>query len=326
MFSESNILTNLRGTLILLPWALNLVLMDLILSLLLPVSYFFPNWVYDVSSFIGSANWNWIQSVFEVLNGEKITISGDVLPEGESAIVISNHASWTDFYMIQALAIRAGMLGRCRWFSKIELRYVPLLGWAIWAMGMPMVSRKWMKDKTEMDRVFNGIVVKKWPTCMSAGSYTVIGANYMTGLISFSESTRFTTKKYEETKKWCKENDRPIPKHLLYPRTKGFVTTVQHLRRAKHMKAVHDITIAYGHNNKFHEAPTIWESISRGDLSRNRGYKFHVDVKRIPLEELPESDAELAKWLETRWIEKGEYLDAKRQEWARGTVSPPMKS
>lgn len=294
-------LTDLRGLLIVIPWALELVLMDLILSVFLPISYLFPNWVYDASSFVAFTNWNWIQRIFEVFNGGKISVSGDVLPEGESAIVIANHVSWTDFYMIQALAVQAGMLSRCRWFAKIELRWVPLLGWGIWAMGMPMVSRKWTKDKKELDRVFAGITVRKWPTW----------------LISFSEATRYTPKKAEDTRVWCKANDRPIPKHLLYPRTKGFVTTVQHLRKAEHVKAVYDMTIAYEHHHKFLEAPTIWESLSCPDLSGKRGYKFHVDVKRFPLKDLPESDAELAKWLETRWMEKGEFLEAKREEWAR---------
>lgn len=158
-------LTDLRGLLIVTPWVLYLVVMDLILSILLPISYLFPNWVYNASSFVAFTNWYWIQCIFEVFNGAKMTMSGDVLPEGESAIVIANHVSWTDFYMIQALAIRSGMLGRCRWFAKIELRWVPLLGWGIWAMGMPMVSRKWTKDKKELDRVFAGITVRKWPTC-----------------------------------------------------------------------------------------------------------------------------------------------------------------
>ncbi|TVY21440.1 1-acyl-sn-glycerol-3-phosphate acyltransferase delta [Lachnellula arida] len=297
----ADIFTTLRGILIITPWTLELVLMDLIISALLPVSYFFPNFVYNASSFVAFTCWNWIQCIFEIFNGGEISISGDVLPEGESAIVIANHVSWTDFYMIQALAVRAGMLGRCRWFAKIELRWVPLLGWGIWGMGMPMVSRNWLKDKSELDRVFAGVVVRKWPTW----------------LISFTEGTRFTPKKYEEAKVWCKKNGRPIPKHLLYPRTKGFVTTVQHLRKAKHMKAVYDMTIAYEHHHKFLQAPTIWESICCGDLSGKRGYKFHVDVKRIPLDELPEDDAGLSKWLETRWIEKGEFLEAKREEWAR---------
>lgn len=137
------------------------------------------------------------------------------------------------------------------------------------------------------------------------------------GLISFSEATRYTPKKAEEMQTWCKANDRPIPKHLLYPRTKGFVTTVQQLRRAKHMTAVYDMSIAYEHNHKFHEAPTIWASLANGDLSGNKGYKFHVHVRRYAMADLPDTEAELAKWLETRWIEKGEYLEEKREEWAR---------
>jgi hypothetical protein len=70
------------------------------------------------------------------------------------------------------------------------------------------------------------------------------------GLISYSEATRYTPAKSEQAKIWCKENNKPMPKHLLYPRVKGFVTTVNHLRKAKHVKAVYDIAIAYSHNNK----------------------------------------------------------------------------
>jgi hypothetical protein len=77
------------------------------------------------------------------------------------------------------------------------------------------------------------------------------------------------------------------------------------------------MTIAYSRHNKFLKAPTIWESLSGGDLSGKRGYKFHVDVRRFPLEDLPETDADLAKWLETRWIQKGEYLEEKREEWSK---------
>jgi hypothetical protein len=77
------------------------------------------------------------------------------------------------------------------------------------------------------------------------------------------------------------------------------------------------MTIAYEHDHKFLQAPTIWESLSYNDLSGKRGYKFHVHVRRFALEDLPESDAELSKWLETVWLEKGEYLDNKKDEWAR---------
>jgi len=83
------------------------------------------------------------------------------------------------------------------------------------------------------------------------------------------------------------------------------------------VKAVYDMTIAYGHGDKFLEAPTIWESLSCGRLSAGRRYRFHVDVKRILIEDLPETDVELAKWLETRWMAKGEFLEEKRVEWSK---------
>jgi 1-acyl-sn-glycerol-3-phosphate acyltransferase len=159
------ILAHLRGITLFLPWLVWLLGADVLLSILLPVKALFPDLVYRLSSGIAFSVWRWIQYQFEQINGARIDISGDQLPVGESAIVVANHVAWSDFYMIQALAVKAGMLGRCRWFAKIQLRRVPFLGWGLWAMGMPMVSRKWMQDKKELDRVFKGVVQRKWPVC-----------------------------------------------------------------------------------------------------------------------------------------------------------------
>lgn len=160
------VFTHLRGLLLLLPWLACLLLADLLLSLLLLIKPLFPDLVYDASSLIAFTIWRWIQLIFEVANGGEIQVSssGDA-PSPESAIVVANHVAWCDFYMVQALALRAGMLGRCRWFAKIQLRWVPFLGWGLWAMGMPMVSRRWMRDRVELDRVFSGIVERRWPVC-----------------------------------------------------------------------------------------------------------------------------------------------------------------
>ncbi|OTB02103.1 hypothetical protein M426DRAFT_322931 [Hypoxylon sp. CI-4A] len=291
---------NLRGILLVAPWVVYLAVSDVVLSLLLVVKIVAPDLVYRTSSRIAYSVWKWIQVIFEDLNGARIAFSGDSLPLRESAVVISNHVTWADFYMIQALALRSGMLGQCRWFAKIQLRWVPFLGWGLWAMGMPMVSRNWMRDQRELQRVFGGIVRRKWPMW----------------LISFSEATRFTPKKYEESKSWCKQNGRPQPLHLLYPRTKGFVTTVQQLRKAPHVKAVYDFTIAYQQKDKFHVAPNMWETLKTPGLSVAHGYKFHIHARRFLLEDLPSTDEELAKWLEQRWVEKGEWLDALKTEWA----------
>jgi Acyltransferase len=159
--------TNVRGVSIVAPWVLHLLATDILLSALLPLSYLFPTLVYNFSSRLASLVWRGIQTIFTKFNRARITVSGTPLPKNESAIVVSNHVSWADFYLIQHLASASGMLGRCRWFSKQQLRWVPFLGWGLWAMGMPMISRDWDKDQRELDRVFKGPKAFRWPMCQS---------------------------------------------------------------------------------------------------------------------------------------------------------------
>ena len=165
MARDSSPLTHVRGVVIALPWVLYLFIADIALSLLLPLRLLSPKLVYELSSLIAASVWAWIQLIFESFNGARIKCTGDALPRGESAIVVANHVAWADFYMIQALAKKAGMLGYCRYFVKSQLRFVPFLGWGFWAMGMPMISRNWLKDRSELARAFSDIVDEKFPTC-----------------------------------------------------------------------------------------------------------------------------------------------------------------
>lgn len=136
-----NIQSHLRGLALTTPWALALLAQDLLLSLLLPLHAIRPQLAYRLASRIAWSCWAWIQFYFQRVNGADIVISGDDIPAGESAVVICNHVGWSDFYMIQALASRVGMLGYCRYFAKAQLKKVPLLGWGLMAMGMPLVTR-----------------------------------------------------------------------------------------------------------------------------------------------------------------------------------------
>ena len=146
-------------------WLLHLSLANILLSLLSPWTFLCPSLVYNLCSRIAASVWIHIQHLFTRDNGARISVTGDLLPQNESAIVLCNHVEWSDFYMIQELALRANMLGRCRWFAKKELKWVPFLGWGLWAMGMPLVSRKWMQDERELRRVFDGVARGKWPIC-----------------------------------------------------------------------------------------------------------------------------------------------------------------
>lgn len=132
---------HLRGIALVTPWAFALLVQDLLLSLLLLLRPLSPLLAYRLASPIAWSCWAWIQLIFVKVNKAKVVISGDKIPEGESAVVIANHVGWSDFYMIQALALKAKMLGYCRYFAKAQLKKVPLLGWGLMAMGMPLVTR-----------------------------------------------------------------------------------------------------------------------------------------------------------------------------------------
>lgn len=310
-----------RTSLVLLPWLVHLLFSDILLSLLLPLSLLAPTLTYNASSHIAYAVWLGIQNIFTSTNRAHITISGlDALPDHESAVVIANHVQWADFYMIQELALQAGMLSRCRWFAKQQLKWVPFLGWGLWAMGMPLVTRRWTEDQREMDRVFHGVLQRQWPMCMFPLSSTATDAQtlILPGLISYSEATRYTPHKRLEAEAWCRQHSKQLGKHLLYPRTKGFIACVQKLRNAEHVRAVYDVTIAYaeradesGKNWVFQSPPSFGQTVLEPRLDTR--WKFHVRVQRHALDDLPRHDDELASWLENRWVEKGDRLEALKQ-------------
>ncbi len=83
---------NLRGLGILTPWLLQLLATDLLLSLLLPWSLLAPTSAYNISSWLAGLVWRGIQFIFTSVNGARITVSGDQLPQHESAVVVCNHA------------------------------------------------------------------------------------------------------------------------------------------------------------------------------------------------------------------------------------------
>ncbi|KAK0356222.1 hypothetical protein LTR02_003165 [Friedmanniomyces endolithicus] len=301
----------LRCASLLLPWLAELLVADLLLSLLLPVSVVLPDTCYHASSRIAESIWRGIQAIFTRANRARIVVSGaEGMRHGESVVLVANHVGWADFYMIQELALKAGMLGRCRWFAKQQLRWVPFLGWGLWAMGMCLVSREWTHDREEMERVFRGVVERRWPVW----------------LIAYSEATRYTSAKRLEAEAWCRDHDKRLGQYLLYPRTKGFIACVQNLRKTEHVSAVYDVTIAYAKDDKeFQVPPRFTETLMLPNLDER--WRFFVHVERYAIAELPHSDAELALWLEDRWVEKGQRLAHLRkllldgQKWDESSLS-----
>ena len=142
----------------------------------------------------------------------------------------------------------------------------------------------------------------------------------LSGLIAYSEATRFSPAKHAAAVRWCEENGRTPPKNTLWPRYRGFIATVTQLRLARQVRAVYDVTIAYaGIRNgqwKWMAAPSFSESVSRTRLDQR--YKLYVDVQRFELDDLPESQEELRQWLEDRWVVKDLKLEELRAGLERG--------
>lgn len=138
-----------------------------------------------------------------------------------------------------------------------------------------------------------------------------------TGLISYSEGTRLTKAKRLEAESWSTSHNKRLAQHTLYPRTKGFIACVQKLRTAPQVKAVYDFTIAYAKNNRvFQHAPSFGQTLMVPRLDKS--WKFFVHVNRYSIEDLPNSEEELVRWLEDRWLEKGERLEQLRQKLEKG--------
>lgn len=61
-------------------------------------------------------------------------------------------------------------------------------------------------------------------------------------LLLTAEGTRFTTEKHKNSLKFAKEKGLPELKHHLVPRTKGFTSSVPHMRGK--VPAIYDVQLA----------------------------------------------------------------------------------
>ena len=124
----------------------------------------------------------------------------------------------------------------------------------------------------------------------------LVGDRVPVHLVSFAEGTRLTRAKLAAAQAYAGEQRLEAPRHTLIPRSKGFSASVEGLRG--HLDAIYDITIAYEKG-----VPTLRQFIE--------GFVecVHIHVRRFPIDELPESVADLRRWLLDRWREKDDLLE-----------------
>jgi 1-acyl-sn-glycerol-3-phosphate acyltransferase len=225
--------------------------------------------------------WGWCVSAARRLNKIRLELTGDDVPVAENALVIANHQQMPDILALMILARSKQRLGDLKFFVKHALKWFPGAGWGMQFLGFPFLRRDWAADQALIHRTFDAIVEEHIPVW----------------LVSFAEGTRSTPAKILASARWAVEHGIDPFRHLITPRTKGFVATVGALR--EHVDAIYDITIGYERG-----VPTLWQLIV-GCVDR-----FHLHVERIPIAALPSSEAQLRDWLLERYRVKDALLES----------------
>ncbi|KXS10079.1 hypothetical protein M427DRAFT_191363 [Gonapodya prolifera JEL478] len=256
-------------------------------------------WVTKWSSFAAGVIWYLISSTFEKIHGMPITYSGDELPDGESAIFLPNHQGFSDFNLVNFVALRHKMLPNCKYFIKDSIKWMPFFGWGMYMMGMIFLKRNWDKDQGHVKSTFQFIKNNRIPVW----------------LVSYLEGTRITPQKKEESQAFAKQRGLPVLENVLIPRTKGFIATVQELR-GSHVTAVYDAVFAYRYKKTTLTKIPSLTRIYSGPLAPD--YEVHVHVRRFPISSLPNDEAGLNKWVMERWMEKDKVLHRLNKSWTDG--------
>jgi len=260
-------------------WFTVLIALNLTQTLSLVIKPFWPRGFRRFNRWAADTWWGGCVVFSERFNGQRIIVTGEDLPRNENALVVSNHQQMPDITTIMSLARSKGRLGDLKFFVKHAIKWVPGVGWGMQFLNCPFLKRNWSADREKIDATFATLVNERIPMW----------------LVSFVEGTRATEAKIRAGAEWARSRGFEPTRHVLLPRTKGFVASVEGL--SEHIHAVYDLTIGYVDG-----VPSLWQHIT------GRVKEIHVHVRRFPVDELPKLEDELKQWLMDRFYEKDALL------------------
>jgi 1-acyl-sn-glycerol-3-phosphate acyltransferase len=231
-------------------------------------------------------------AIFRVMGSLPIDARGlEGLSVNEWYLVVSNHQSWVDILVLQAVFNRR--IPFLKFFLKQQLIWVPFLGVAWWALDFPFMRRHSPAylEKHPEKRGEDLAVTRR-----ACEKFRLIP----TSVMNFVEGTRFTAAKHAAFKS-------PY-RHLLPPRPGGTSFVLSAMGGMLH--SMLDVTIAYTGRT-----PSFW------DLCCGRLGTVTVDVRRRPIDTWmasgdyagdPAFRARFKDWLAGIWAEKDALLDRLR--------------
>ncbi len=286
--------STIKGAVTISLMALNVIAWCLVLFTVALAKFLVPiaAWRRVASRAMTALAEGWIgtnNAIFRLMGSMPLDARGlEGLSTGEWYLVISNHRSWVDILVLQAVFNRR--IPFLKFFLKQQLIWVPFLGLAWWALDFPFMRRYTSAHlaKHPEDRGKDLAATRR-----ACEKFRLIP----TSVMNFVEGTRFTPQKHAAMKS-------PY-RHLLLPRAGGVSFVLSAMGGMLHSKL--DVTIAYTTGT-----PTLW------DLCCGRVGTVVVDVQRRRIEEWlsagdymndPAFRERFQAWLGGVWSEKDALLD-----------------
>ncbi|KAJ8918430.1 hypothetical protein NQ315_008127 [Exocentrus adspersus] len=202
----------------------------------------------------------------------------------EHAYCVMNHTYEIDWLIGWMICDRIHLLGNCKAYAKKVIQYVPILGWAWKFSEFVFLERSFDKDKEIINKQITELAEHPDPIW----------------LLLFPEGTRFTQKKHEISLEFARKHNLPELKHHLLPRTKGFIASLPPMKGK--IPAIYDIELAFKEDAPF--KPTITNMLFGKPLDA------HIYMKRILMDEVPETEEEREKFLRDMFIRKDKLKDS----------------
>jgi 1-acyl-sn-glycerol-3-phosphate acyltransferase len=216
------------------------------------------------------------------------------LPEGlapeQRWLVISNHRSWTDIFMLLMALHRK--IPMPRFFLKHQLIWIPIVGLAWWALEYPFMRRF---SREQIDRDPRLAQIDRQATermCERAREMPL-------AIFNFVEGTRFTPAKRDA-------QNSPY-QHLLRPKAGGIAQVLSQL--GDQLDGVLDVTLRYDNPR-----PTFW-----GFLCGREG-AISLEARRLEVpawmcasnyHDDPLYKERFHSWLNALWQEKDQALESR---------------
>lgn len=198
-------------------------------------------------------------------------------------LVLSNHQSWVDIPVLQKTFNRR--IPFLKFFLKQQLKWVPVLGLAWWALDFPFMQR-YTRQQLEAHPEWRG--KDKQATRAACEKFRHAPVSVM----NFVEGTRFTPSKHAQQQS-------PFA-NLLRPRAGGVAFVLEAM--GDMFQSIVDVTIVYPHGK-----PTMI------DLLADRIPEIRVRVRQLPIptefisgdyENDAEFRARFQEWISTLWTAK----------------------